>query len=249
MSSFKIFISWSGQRSWHVAHRISEWLPSIVPQVDPFLSSDIPAGAMWLRDIADHLASAEMGLICVTRDNINSQWLNFEAGALWNRFAAGIPICPVLLDLTPSELTGPLSLFQSKRFNEQDMKALCRLLAEKTGLSRERVDISFKAIWPQLKNEVASDLNSITTPDPEPNPTPPIDQGSEKELEGAALQIMSYLNHNKFDMLSFERIRERIDASYSDEFLLSLIKRFPDRFRRATPKGAKPGAGIGRAKL
>src|SRR5438552_8999347 len=135
MGSFNIFFSWSGQRSYHVAHRLSEWLPSIVPQVVPFLSSDIPAGAMWLQDISNHLASAEMGIICVTKDNINSQWLNFEAGALWNRFSAGIPICPVLLGLTPSELTGPLSQFQSKRFDERDIKVLCRLLAEKTGLS------------------------------------------------------------------------------------------------------------------
>lgn len=248
MSSFRIFISWSGQRSEHVARRISEWLPSIVPEVDLFLSSDIPAGAMWLRDIADHLASAEMGLICVTRENINSQWLNFEAGAIWNRFAAGIPICPVLLDLTPTELTGPLSLFQSKKFDEKDMKALCRLLAARTGLSHERVDISFKAIWPRLENDVTNDLNSVTTSNPEAKQSSPTDQRMEKELEGAALQIMSYLNHNKFNMMSFERVRERIDGSYSDEFLLSLIKRFPDRFRRATPKGAKPGTGIGRAK-
>jgi hypothetical protein len=202
---------------------------------------------MWLRDISDNLASAEMGLICVTNDNMNSQWLNFEAGALWNRFAAGIPICPVLLDLVPSELNGPLSLFQSKRFEEPDMKALCRLLAEKTGLPRERVDISFKAIWPRLQSEVASDLKSIVVPNTEPTPPSKVEQNLSNEFEGAALHIMSYLNHNKFDMVSFERIRENIDSDYSDEFLLSLIKKFPDRFRRAKLKGGMPG--VGRAKL
>ncbi|MDD5703559.1 MAG: TIR domain-containing protein, partial [Dehalococcoidales bacterium] len=237
---FKIFISWSGQKSERVAHRLAEWLPSIVPNVDPLLSSNIPAGAMWLRDIADYLASAEMGLICVAKDNINSQWLNFEAGALWNHFAASIPICPVLIDLASSELTGPLSLFQAKPFDEQGMKTICRLLAEKTALSRERVDISFKAVWPRLKDDVTNDLNSFTTPAPKAKSTPSKDQ-NENDLKGAAIQIMSYLNHNDFDMVSFERIRERIDDSYSDEFLLSLIKKFPKKFRRATPKGAKPG--------
>ncbi|HWS99977.1 MAG TPA: hypothetical protein VN256_07005 [Pyrinomonadaceae bacterium] len=123
------------------------------------------------------------------------------------------------------------------------MKALCRQLAENTGLSRERVDISFEAIWPNLKGDVTNDLRSLTTPGPPPGPGPRPEHDPDRPFEVAALEIMGCLNYNKLDMVSFDRIREKIDETYSNEFLMSVIKKFSEKFRRATLRDNVPGVG------
>ena len=80
----KVFISWSGETSFEVAKILKEWIPCIIQDVEPYFSSeDIDKGARWSTDIAKELEEASFGILCVTRDNLQSQWLNFEAGALY----------------------------------------------------------------------------------------------------------------------------------------------------------------------
>jgi nucleoside 2-deoxyribosyltransferase len=59
-----------------------------------------------------------------------------------------------------------------------------------------------------------------------------------------AMHIQNYLRHNNFDMMSFDRIRQRINASYTNEMLLKLIDERPDKFKRALLKGGKDGIGV-----
>jgi hypothetical protein len=42
-------------------------------------------------------------------------------------------------------------------------------------------------------------------------------------------------------MMSFGRVREKINSSYEDSFLESLIEAYPNDLRRATLKGRKKG--------
>jgi len=63
------------------------------------------------------------------------------------------------------------------------------------------------------------------------------------DLELAAQHIVHYLDHNDYTMVSFQRIRNNINPNYTDEFLMRMIDRFPNRFRRAMVKGQKPGVG------
>src|SRR5712691_4344098 len=104
----KVFLSWSGQRSRAVAEALRDWLPDVLQVVQPWLSSeDIPLGARWASEIARILEEADTGIICLTRDNVNSQWLNFEAGALSKQFKT--QLCVYALDLSPVEVSGPLA--------------------------------------------------------------------------------------------------------------------------------------------
>src|SRR3954463_6383138 len=98
MSSLQVFISWSGEPSRAMARCLLKWLPTIVPGVQPFFSEEIPGGAVWGRSVLENLSTAQYGLLCVTRENRHSAWLNFEAGSLWKRFVDGLPVCPLLLD-------------------------------------------------------------------------------------------------------------------------------------------------------
>jgi hypothetical protein len=53
--------------------------------------------------------------------------------------------------------------------------------------------------------------------------------------------ITNYLIDRDWTMMSFEGIRNHINAAYSDELLLKLIENQPDNFRRVEMKGHKPG--------
>jgi len=53
--------------------------------------------------------------------------------------------------------------------------------------------------------------------------------------------IIQYLNFHNFTMMSYERVRQNINPSYADDFLESLVTRFPNALRKAKLKGGKPG--------
>src|SRR5437588_56533 len=54
-------------------------------------------------------------------------------------------------------------------------------------------------------------------------------------------RIINDLKSRKLTMMSFETIRNRIDASYSDEFLSRLPVYFPNKLRKATLAGGRIG--------
>jgi len=61
------------------------------------------------------------------------------------------------------------------------------------------------------------------------------------EFERMAKHIINYFDDKPFSMVSFERIRENINEKYSDELLLEMIDKLPDKFRRARLEGGRPG--------
>jgi len=55
----KVFITWSGLRSKMLADALRKWIPLVLPNVTPFMSSDdIPTGARWLQNISSELESS-----------------------------------------------------------------------------------------------------------------------------------------------------------------------------------------------
>jgi hypothetical protein len=51
-----VFLSWSGAKSKAVAEILKKYLPSMINQVEPWLSSQqIDAGARWSAEIAKNL--------------------------------------------------------------------------------------------------------------------------------------------------------------------------------------------------
>jgi hypothetical protein len=64
-----------------------------------------------------------------------------------------------------------------------------------------------------------------------------------KKREVAKDQVISYLQSKQLMFMSFEKIRDRINANYTDTFLESLASYFPLELRRAKLKGDKRGLG------
>ena len=153
----KIFISWSGDAGRQLAYRLNEWLPSIVPKAEPFLSSEIPGGAEWFRSLTDSLKGAEFGFVCLTPEAQKSPWLLFEAGALW-RQTEGTRVVPIVAGLATSKIVGPLAHLQAKRFERRDVRSVCEQIAHATGLEPKRFQLNFEGIWPNLERDVRNDL-------------------------------------------------------------------------------------------
>jgi len=155
----EIFISWSGDASKAVAEALREWLGYVIQAVRPWMSeADIDKGARWGSEMARHLADCQFGIICLTPDNVTAPWILFEAGAL-SKTLKHSHVCPYLLGLVPTDLTGPLAQFQAARAVKADTKRLLRTINRALGddaLPEEKLNKAFEMLWPGLERELDS---------------------------------------------------------------------------------------------
>ena len=153
----KISLSWSGEISNKVAMTFRNWLPSVIQSINPYVSSeDIDKGARWSTDIAKELEDSTFGILCVTKDNMNAPWLNFEAGALSKTMDKSF-VSPFLFDIRRSEVDGPILQFQSTVFDKEDIKKLIFSLNKACGqeqLTDERLEKAFGVWYPSLEEEL-----------------------------------------------------------------------------------------------
>jgi hypothetical protein len=160
----KIFISWSGDKSKDVAKYLKSWIEQIIQAAEPWISVDIDKGKKWNVEIVNELSESRVGIICITRDNLNSPWILFEAGALSK--ASDSYVCTFLIDITPTDLTGPLSIFQATRFNKEDIFKLLTSINNNVKLSggksltTDNLKSLFKIFYPQLEEEINRILSS-----------------------------------------------------------------------------------------
>ncbi|MEG3634258.1 toll/interleukin-1 receptor domain-containing protein [Micromonospora palythoicola] len=161
----KVFVSWSGEPARSIARSLYNWLPTVLQHVDPWMSDEeIESGGRWNDEIAASLDQADFGIICVTAANQHRPWLMFEAGALAKRLnvARVVPLC---IDMSPAEVTGPLSTFQSRVLEKDGMRKLVQELALKSDrpLTPDRLDQLFTAMWPEFERQI--DEAKRATPD------------------------------------------------------------------------------------
>ena len=153
----KVFISWGGNLSKRLAEEIKKWLPSVLQFVKPYFTpDDIEKGARWESNIAQELSSSNIGIICLTKDNINRPWILFEAGALSKNLDKS-NVCTILFNVDSSEITGPLTCFQATKFDEADFKKLIKTINNTGGESKLEpavLDEVFNMWWPKLKGRI-----------------------------------------------------------------------------------------------
>ncbi len=154
----KVFLSWSGKRSHSLAIALSDWLPKVINSVDPYISSEIKIGSPWSAALEAALKKSEVGIICLTKDNLQSPWLLFEAGAISKSVGKNL-VCPYLLDIEPDEIPSPLTQFQSAKVNKEDTwKLVCSIndaLNEKS-ISKDVLKRNFKNSWDYFKKTILS---------------------------------------------------------------------------------------------
>jgi hypothetical protein len=158
----KIFISWSGEPSHTAAIDVRDWLPNVLQYAKPFVSSeDINKGARWRAEVERELESTDFGIIVITQDNLQSPWVNFEAGAL-SKSVDTSRVLPLLLDMRPGELVGPLSAFQSVMATEPDLLKLVMSInsAWHESIEASRLEQQFAMWWPTLNGKLTTILDT-----------------------------------------------------------------------------------------
>lgn len=153
LARLSVFISWSGDRSRLVGEALRDWLPDILPLIDPFLSTeDIEKGAKWNKVISGALEQSDVAIICLTPENLTSPWLLFEAGAVAKR--ADSRVWTYLFGLGYTDVKDPLSQFQHTVATKEDTKKLIGALNHRLGEgghAGDRLAKSFDTWWPQLE--------------------------------------------------------------------------------------------------
>lgn len=154
----KVFLSWSGASSHHIAKCFEAWLPRFLQAVEPWISSHMAKGTVWDNEISKELNDTKAGIFCITPDNLDSPYLHYEAGAISN--VPGARLFTFLFKVEPIDVKQPLSRFQSTKFEESDVLVLMQSINEKLRLANETnladsdLEKNFALFWPLLKKEL-----------------------------------------------------------------------------------------------
>ncbi len=220
----KVFISWSGTTSMKVAEELRDWLPTVIQQIKPYFTPhDIEKGKRWSSDIAGELQESQIGILCITRDNLKSEWLHFEAGAL-SKSIDDSNVCPILFGVKNSDLTGPLSQFQTTSFNKDEMYKLVgvinNVLAE-SRLEQRVLSKAFEMSWSDLDESITGVL-SVSE---KPNEDTPIPIRKDRELLEEVLERVRGLERvqKREKSISTERILGRIIPIEKGESIVERI--------------------------
>lgn len=224
----KVFISWSGTLSQQVAAAFNEWLPQVLHAVEPFFSDeDIDKGTRWSQTIARELEGTSVGLFCVTRENLDSRWLNFEAGAISKLLSSG-RVMPFLFGLKKSEVQWPLADFQMTVYERDDLWKLVSSINRACTppcVDEGRLFKSFERWWPDLN----ASLESLLVQDA--NATL-IEQPSRPVSSDDILEELLELLREQHKVIMSQELRLRLTNDNSSvlllprEDLLGLLKSF-----------------------
>jgi hypothetical protein len=168
MNYLDVFLSWSGGRSRQVAAALHEWLPDVLHHVRPWMSShDVDKGAHWPTEVATRLATAKVGVFCLTPENVEAPWILFEAGAIAKE-TASVRVCTYLFDLGKDQLRPPLSFFQATEATKRDTFELLCTLNNVLGEDRrsdKQCERTFELWWPELEKMLLA-IEPVPTVDP-----------------------------------------------------------------------------------
>ncbi len=151
-----VFISWSGELSKRLAQAVGEWLKDALQFVEPFFTPDnVEKGTKWLSEISSEMEKSDCGIICLTKENLGSPWILFEAGALSKKFRSHV--CTLLFDVAKAEVKFPLAMFQATDFTRDDFRRLFETINNTGGdlsLKEPGITRAFDKWWPDLEEKV-----------------------------------------------------------------------------------------------
>ncbi|NTW29540.1 MAG: toll/interleukin-1 receptor domain-containing protein [Coriobacteriia bacterium] len=205
----RVFLSWSGSRSRFLADALRTWLPRVMQSLRPWMSDeDIASGARWLPEVSSELGQAKVGILLVTPENQSNPWLVFEAGALSKTIEQTF-VCPLLFDMTPVQLGGPLAQFQAVTLDRAGVLKVLQNLNRALDADRiSEVDLGeiFDVWWPHLEAQLLK-IPSLDEPVAAPRTT--------EEL----LEEILALNREQLRRENVRLEHSQIRDEYIDQFI------------------------------
>ena len=196
MPKTKVFLTWSGERSKAMAEALRKWLPLVIQSVDPWMSgNDIDKGISWRSEIADHLEQSKIVIICLTPENLEKPWINFEAGALSK--IANSHVCTYLFDLKTTDVKDPLAQFQLTIADRSDTKKLLETINKRLGDDALGVAHLYKLFdnwWHELETDLAA-IPKLPTMSNEP-------VRSDREVQEEILSTVRQISQGNYYLFS-----------------------------------------------
>lgn len=149
-----IFISWQGEKSLYVAEQLQSWIKMVLQNTKPWISSkDLAKGSRWNPELSSKLEAVQFGIICLTRSNLESNWIHFEAGAISKSQSSNV--WTLLLDLDHNDVKFPLAQFNhSIANNKEDFFKMIKSINDSMNdqsLESDVLDKTFNKNWDDIE--------------------------------------------------------------------------------------------------
>jgi hypothetical protein len=176
------------------------------------------AGDDWRQEIDRGIADSYAVIVALSAASARSHYVTYE----WaSAIGKDKPIVPVLLEACDRHpRIEPIQYLDFTNAAHQPWKQLVERLKE---IESER--------------EIPASEEQVEAPPDRPD----LPVGIPIREAEATERILGYLDRRGYQMVSFERIRQRIDRSYDDRFLDEVIRTHRHVFRPAMLKGGKRG--------
>lgn len=127
-----------------------------------FSPEDIEKGQNWNQKIFEQLSECNYGVICLTKENRNAPWINFEAGAIAKALDSRIMV--LMIDINPSDIQGPLSSFQATKLNKEEIFKLLSSInnCQENPIEQIRLTTLFNVVWGEIDNTLKEITASIS---------------------------------------------------------------------------------------
>uniref|UniRef100_A0A942T1Q4 Toll/interleukin-1 receptor domain-containing protein n=1 Tax=Neobacillus citreus TaxID=2833578 RepID=A0A942T1Q4_9BACI len=169
-------MSWSKDASRTVAEEFAKWLPRVIQECEPFISSDTSKGDRWFDTIETNLAEARVGVLFLTPENADAPWLNYEAGALRTLQSGNMKrLCAVFVGMKTADYDGPIKNFQMTDFSDKaDMLKLMESINEaaERPLESRMLEQEFGEKWERLRVSTADAVDVARKSLPKPTAAP-----------------------------------------------------------------------------
>ncbi len=154
----KLFISWSGKISYEIANKFKEWLNDIFPDIEIFVSNDdLRYGRSWEDGLRKELNKTNYGIICLTKTNLNSNWILFESGGILKGKPKSI-IWTLLYNVDEQDIKRPLGMFQHCKINKKGILKLIKEINQEVGennFDEKKLEYEiFDKRWPYIQKEI-----------------------------------------------------------------------------------------------
>jgi hypothetical protein len=131
-------------------------------------AEEIEKGTRWESNVAVELETSNFDLLCMTPENLSAPWIYFEAGAL-AKVVEHSRVAPILFQLRPSDIQGPLTQFQAVTLTDQDdMMRLLKSINPAAGneaRAESYLEKAFIGLWNQLDAQITALPEPLLKPD------------------------------------------------------------------------------------
>ena len=154
----ELLLTWSGTGSHDIATFFRNWLPEVVPDILPWISSqDIAKGKKWSNELTKQMNKTNISITFITPENVRSPWVFYEVGFIAAKLEEGT-VCPYLIGVDKGLVKDtPLGQFQWTEANKPDTLALIQSINKELGDKKHNeklIERNFNSQWGKLKKKL-----------------------------------------------------------------------------------------------